>query len=440
MMDRLWPLGLLLAGILVARGAEDVRRTAAVTVVEEVLPSVVNIQTEVLVEKRDFFSDLFRDFYGFHFRHVRPEYSLGSGVFVDERGYIMTNAHVVQRASRIQVVLHDGRKYEAEFLGLDMPSDIALIRVRQDSDEVFPAIRFARPEDLLLGETVIAMGNPFGLGSSISKGILSSKNRRPEVEGEMLDMADWIQTDAAINPGNSGGPLVNLKGEMIGLNVAVYREGEGIGFAVPVHRITEALSGIFESGSGIWYGASVEPHGEDLVVSEVGPGSPAREGGLRVGDRIVSIQGASVDTLIDYFRMLAGLRDRTAEVVVRRGDGERSLRIRILSEEEYFNAELIRERTGLALHGITRDLRRYFRMQNPGGLIVSDVVPDSPAGAAGVLDGGVLVSLDGRRVTSVVQVAKIVDAFPAGETLSLRLRYRDGRGQLLTVFEEIVPD
>src|SRR5688500_17693623 len=227
-----------------AMPAPDVRRDAVVEAVERVMPSVVNIGMITLVERRDSFADLMRDFYEPYYRRRWPQeiYSLGSGVIIDEDGYVLTNVHVVDQATRIRVRLMDGREFDAERVAGVGRSDVALLKLVTNAQEKFRAIQFARDDDLLLGETVLALGNPFGLGGSVSRGILSSKSRRPVTENEPLDIMDWLQTDAAINPGNSGGPLVNLRGELIGINVAIYREGQGIGFAVPVKRIAAAMA------------------------------------------------------------------------------------------------------------------------------------------------------------------------------------------------------
>ena len=222
------------ASLSAAPGA-DVRRDATVNAIEQVLPSVVNIATENIIEYHDWYDELLRQFYGVR-PPVRKSLDLGSGVIIDEEGYVLTNFHVVRRANRIQVKLWDGREYEADRIVATTASDVALIKIRAKPGERFKAIKFAADDDLLLGETVIALGNPFGLGGSVTRGILSSKNRRPSTGEEPLGMEDWLQTDAAINPGNSGGPLVNLRGELIGLNVAVYRDehagerGIGVGF------------------------------------------------------------------------------------------------------------------------------------------------------------------------------------------------------------------
>src|SRR5207342_805516 len=164
-------------------------------------------------------------------------------------------------------------------------TDVALIKIRAKSGEKFTAVKFGADDDLLLGETVLALGNPFGLGGSVTKGILSSKSRRPPSETMPLDVPDWLQTDAAINPGNSGGPLVNLRGDLIGVNVAVYREGQGISFAIPVRRITAALAEMYspETLQSLWFGARVKPGQFPLTVASVQSESPAAKAGLRAG-------------------------------------------------------------------------------------------------------------------------------------------------------------
>jgi S1-C subfamily serine protease len=249
----------VLLALLPLRAAEpDARRDATVEAVKKVLPSVVNIATEEVVPIRDPMENLFREFFDPYYRGRQPntQFSLGSGVVIDEEGYIVTNFHVVGRARRVWVRLHDGREFEADKVAVSPSTDVALIRIRAKAGEKFAAIRFAADDDLLLGETVLALGNPFGLGGSVSKGILSSKTRRPPTDSEPMDLADWLQTDAAINPGNSGGPLVNLNGELIGINVAVLNQAQGIGFAIPVRRVSEKLGEIYSRN---WMGCGSAP-------------------------------------------------------------------------------------------------------------------------------------------------------------------------------------
>src|SRR3989442_4149076 len=280
----------LACGIAARLGAAelDIRRDVTVEAVQRAMPCVVNVATEEVVPIRDPLENLLRDFFNPYYRNRPPntQFSLGSGVIIDEEGFVLTNFHVVGRASRVWVKLSDGREYEADRLVGTGFTDLALVKIRAKEGEKFHAVTFAADDDLLLGETVLALGNPFGLGGSVTRGILSSKSRRPAKENETLDVMDWLQTDAAVNPGNSGGPLINLRGELIGINVAIYREGQGIGFAVPVKRVSAALAEMYspEVLGSLWFGARVRPGGTPLPVTAVQIESPAGKAGPRAGD------------------------------------------------------------------------------------------------------------------------------------------------------------
>ena len=300
--------------------AEDPRRNATVKAVEKVLPTIVNIQTEILVERGGYYNDLLWDFFGPYYRKrpTRSAYSLGSGVMIDDDGYVLTNAHVIRQADRIEVVLHDGRVFEAQAFAGDNDSDVALLKILSDKPEKFTAVQFAKPDDLLLGETVIALGNPFGLGSSISKGILSSKNRRPEVDGMPLEIADWLQTDAAINPGNSGGPLINAAGQVIGINTAIRTApGGGLSFAVPINLAKRIAQQIVSTGQASHPFIGVQlmnltpqlareinatnsacrvPELNGVLVKEVVKGTPAAAAGIRQCDLILKVENKPVQT------------------------------------------------------------------------------------------------------------------------------------------------
>ena len=437
-------LGLTFAiGLLVWRSPvqsqepENIRRDATVKAVEKVLPTIVNIQTEILVERRDFYNDLLWDFFGPYYRKspTRSPYSLGSGVIIDDAGYVLTNTHVIQRADRIEVVLQDGRKFEAQPFAGDEQSDVALLRILAEEGTEFPAVNFAQPDDLLLGETVIALGNPFGLGSSISKGILSSKNRRPEVEGMPLDVADWLQTDAAINPGNSGGPLINLNGDMIGLNVAVYKDAQGIGFAIPMKRVTEALGEIFmpEFLSGLWFGAQIDAGKEPLTVSAVQSGAPADDAGLRSGDRILAVNGTPVKNIIDYFNELtkSGAKHNVELSLLRNGSPHTAV-VQLKPEESHFNADLIRERTGMTLQPLTQELRTYFSLRGVYGFIVANVDPNSPASRARIQESFIITGFEGRPLQSITEAAKLIESVPGGQTITLRTLVHRQMGAILS--------
>ncbi|MFM8469493.1 MAG: trypsin-like peptidase domain-containing protein, partial [Limisphaerales bacterium] len=331
------------AALLLAARAQtaDVRRDAAVTAVERVMPSVVNIATTTVVDNTDPFFRWRAEFFGYRVRPQLEEVpsSVGSAVIMDESGYVLTNEHVVKGASRIWVKLMDGRELEAERVTGTTKTDVALLKIKAKEGEKFTPVRFAADDDLLLGETVITLGNPFGLGGSVSKGILSSKSRRPAREDSPLDVADWLQTDAAINPGNSGGPLINLRGELIGLNVAVYREGQGIGFAIPIKRVNEALSRYFtpEGTKAMGCGASVRSGASLLEVTAVEPASPADKGGLRVGDTVLQVAGKTPRNFIEFMRELnAAGTDKPVSLLIRRAGAQQTLAVRLTPERDFF--------------------------------------------------------------------------------------------------------
>lgn len=420
--------------------AEDgVRRDATVKAVEKVMPSVVNIRTEILVERRDFYYDLLWDFFGPYYRGRPAEstYSLGSGVIIHESGYVLTNAHVINRASRVEVILQDGTRYDAIPIAGMRSSDVALLKIQDEQPlPKFQPIEFASEGDLLLGETVLALGNPFGLGSSVSRGILSSKNRRPPMEDEPLEIEDWLQTDAAINPGNSGGPLINLDGEMIGLNVAVFKEGQGIGFAIPVKRVNDAIAEIMtpEVLDGLWFGAKVEGGHIPLVIHQVQEKSPAAEADLRVGDKILRLDGKPVQHVIDFYQHLSNSKgkDPVAFELDRNGDLIRS-KVQLQPESDFFNAQLITRRTGLTLQSITPQLARHLNLDSVQGAIVADLEEGSPADKAGIKTGFVIMALDQFRTDDLVELAKHVHGLKSGESIRVDLVVQRQVGRFITL-------
>ena len=369
--------GLLQAIFPLPAAESDARRDATVEAVKKVLPSVVNIATEEVIPIRDPMENLFREFFDPYYRHRQPntQFSLGSGVVIDEEGYIVTNFHVVGRARRVWVRLHDGREFEADKVAVSPSTDVALIRIRAAAGEKFKAIRFAADDDLLLGETVLALGNPFGLGGSVSKGILSSKTRRPPTENEPLDVADWLQTDAAINPGNSGGPLVNLNGELIGMNVAVLNQAQGIGFAIPVRRVSEKLGEIYSPElDGMWLGARVRPGSVPLQVAAVQVESPAGKAGLRAGDLILEVNGRTPRSFIELTSVLRAAKDqRDLNFSIQRGSDRRTATVRQVPEKSFFNAELIRKKIGASVQEVTPQSARSLGLARAEGLLITGI-------------------------------------------------------------------
>src|SRR4051812_16738376 len=400
-----------LLGLCSAAASEpDIRRDATVEAVQRIMPCVVNIATETVVPIRDPLENLFRDFFNPYYRN-RPadtQFSLGSGVIIDEEGFVLTNFHVVGRASRVWVKLANGKEYEADKMVGTSFTDVALVKIRAKDGEKFSAVKFAEDDDLLLGETVLALGNPFGLGGSVTRGILSSKSRRPPTENEPLDVMDWLQTDASINPGNSGGPLINLRGELIGINVAIYREAQGIGFAIPVKRIASAMAEIYspEELDSLWFGARLRPGTAPLQVMSVQNESPAGKAGLRAGDAILQVNGQPPRSFMEFIRQLRDIKDREDLVLtIQRGNEKRKVNLKLLPEKNFFNAELIRKKIGATLQEMTPDLAEGMGL-NMRGLLVSGVDRGSAAAEAELQRGMLITSMDGQSVTDIRTAAK----------------------------------
>jgi S1-C subfamily serine protease len=414
-------LGALSISVLALPGAQtaptletDIRRDATVAAVEEVMPSVVNIATETIIEYKDFYQSFFLDFFGRG--NIAPQrerrLSVGSGVIIDEEGYVLTNLHVVRRANRTQVKLWDGREYDAIPIVATEHSDVALLKIRAKPGEKFKAVKFGLADDLLLGETVLALGNPFGLGGTVTKGILSSKSRRPPSDELPLNVQDWLQTDAAINPGNSGGPLINLRGELIGLSVAVLREGQGIGFAIPVKMVSEALAGFFspEVTGSLWLGVHLKAVPNAIAVEFVQPGSPAEKGGLRVGDQIVAANGHAPGGVIHFNRLITDLPEHKFNLTVQRESERKNLSIIMMPFDE-----MIRQKTGLGLRELTKDETVRLGVQGGKGLIIDEIDINSPAEKGQLQRGYLLTEIDGQSVSGTFPIGNVLSSKQKGE-------------------------
>lgn len=427
-------LGCLLGTLPEARSQaadNDVRRDATVVAVEKVMPSVVNIATETIIQIRDPFEDFFRQFWGPYHRRQPPnsQYSLGSGVVIDEAGYLLTNDHVVRRADKIAVKFCTGTNvYSATVVASDPKSDVALLKLNPAPGEKFKAIQFAREDDLLLGETVLALGNPFGLGGSVTRGILSSKSRVLPKEGEPLDIPNWLQTDAPINLGNSGGPLVNVRAELIGINVAVLNEFEGqraqgIGFAIPIRRVLEALSDIFptEFVKTYWFGARVKVGTTPLVITAVQPQSPAGKAGLKAGDAIIQVNGKAPKSFIDFADLLAAGAGSDVKLALQRGTAQKEIAVRLVPENTVFNAGLIRDRLGLNLEELAPQVAARYGVGPSEGFLVTGVEENSEAATAGLQRNMLVTGMDGRQPGNLCAAAKLLYPKKKGDRVQLDL-------------------
>jgi S1-C subfamily serine protease len=255
----------------------------------------------------------------------------------------------------------------------------------------------------------LALGNPFGLGGSVTKGILSSKTRRPATGNEPLNVNDWLQTDAAINPGNSGGPLINIRGELIGLNVAVFREGQGIGFAIPVKQVSEALAGFFspEVSHSLWFGARLKQGSPPLTVAAVQPDSPAAKAGLREGDKLVEVNGKTAGGLIDFNRKICASPEHKASLLVQRGD-ERPTSLTV-SMVPF--TDMIRRKLGISVREITQADSTRTGFQPGKGLLIESVEKGSPGESAELQPGFLITAVDGETTG---------DLMTAGNELSVK--------------------
>jgi S1-C subfamily serine protease len=326
----------------------------------------------------------------------------------------------------VQVQLWDGREYEAEILLWMNQKDLALLKiVRRPGDAPFRPIAMALDDDLLLGETVIAVGNPFGLGGSVSRGILSSKNRRPDSGGQKLAFPDWLQTDADINPGNSGGALINLRGELIGINVATYspNQAKGTGFAIPVKQISSALSDFFtlEWSGKLWLGARFRGIPLPVTVREVQNGSPADRAGLRVGQQVLEVNGKPVASLAGLNHLVAASGLSRPTLTVLENGKRRTLTLELVPLLD-LNRELISRRIGLAVTPITEAQAAAYGLSAREGLLIGDVEKNSPAAAAQLQAGMVVTSLNGFSVADLANISNVLGNARPGEPVQLTVK------------------
>lgn len=328
----LWAVGMVVMPSI-AFSADDLRETPVVKAVRKVGPAVVNIRSEVATDRsvspfapftgNPFFDNFFRDFFENQPQRPMDRSSLGSGVIVDgKRGYILTNAHVIEKAGKISVGLMDERELDAKIVGIDSNSDLAVLQIVSQSP--LPAIEMGSSDDLMIGETVIAIGNPFGFSHTVTTGVISALGRSIRTEETVYH--DFIQTDASINPGNSGGPLLNIRGELIGINTAIYAKAQGIGFAIPIQKAKRIMNDLIRYGEVVqpWIGirvqgidtqtaaylkqsATVDPsRSTSVLVRDVESESPAAAAGVQPGDLVLEIGGKAMKSVEEYRAALQG--------------------------------------------------------------------------------------------------------------------------------------
>jgi serine protease Do len=401
-------------------------------------PGVVNIQTSKKIRgaamprsfEEFFFGGPFGE--GFEEREVP---SLGSGFVISSDGYIVTNAHVIEDVESIKVMLEDGRELDAKVVGRDAKTDIALIRV--ESDKPLFALPLGDSDRVRPGEWVVAIGNPFGLEHTVTAGIVSAKHR---VIGQG-SYDDYIQTDAAINPGNSGGPLLNLKGEVIGINTAIRPAANTIGFAVPINMAKGILPQLRTEGHVTrgWIGVVIQKITPEIskhleitedkgaLVSKVMPGGPADEAGIKRYDVILSFDGKKIDEMNDLPRIVAATPvGKKVKVVVLRDGKENTVKIGVAAMEEPKEATVAAAEKGsaaqfgLLVQNLTPEIAKNLGMDEDHGVVITGVAPGSPAANAGLRREDVILEVDKSEIRSVADLEKSLGESEEGALLLIR--------------------
>jgi Do/DeqQ family serine protease len=436
MISRVFVAGLFVILAAAPGVAQDVRvpssageiRLSFAPVVKRVVPSVVNVYAARVVENHvPMFDDpIFRRFFGGGREQVQR--SLGSGVIVDPSGLVMTNHHVIENADQIKVSLADKREFEADIVLKDQHADLAVLRIK-DAHETFAAIDLGDSDALQVGDVVMALGNPFGVGQTVTHGIVSAVAR---TQVGVTDYQFFIQTDAAINPGNSGGALVDLSGKLVGINTAIFsRSGgsQGIGFAIPVNMVKGVIASA-QGGSAVvrrpWLGAKLQPVTQEIadslslkrpagaLVSSVAPRSPAARAGMKVGDLVVSVDGQDVDdsNAFDY-RFATKPLGGQAVVGVMRGGREVKLAVGLETLPDTPRDEaVIKTRSpflGAKIANLSPALAEELRLDiDAKGVVVTDVENGSTADSFGLQKGDIVLVVNNVRIDTTHDLVNVI--------------------------------
>lgn len=433
-----------------------------VELAKEMKPIAVNISTSKTIKRKTFRpfpspfgdEDPFRDFFGDDFferffGQMPKEYkqrSLGSGFIIDEDGYILTNNHVVEGADEIKVRLSDKHEFDAKIVGRDPKTDIALIKIK--SSHGLPIARLGDSDKLEVGEWVMAIGNPFGLEQTVTVGIVSAKGR--VIGSGPYD--DFIQTDASINPGNSGGPLINVRGEVIGINTAIIAGGQGIGFAIPINMAKNIIGQLKEKGKVTrgWLGVTVQTvtpelaksfglkEGKGALVADVTKGSPADVAGIEQGDVIIEFNGKEIEEMNALPRLVAETPvGKKVKVVVIRNGARKELTVKVgeLTEEreEMQLAERETDKLGLVVSNITSEIAERLNVKVGSGVVVTEVEEGSPADEAGIRRGDIIKEVNKTPVKNVKEYNLAIKKALKDENILLLIKR--GRNSLYVIIK-----
>ncbi|MEJ2286325.1 MAG: DegQ family serine endoprotease [Desulfobacterales bacterium] len=427
--------------------------TSFADLADKVKGSVVNISTTQVVEGNPLlpfmepgspFGDFFghnipKEFFGNNPHPKMKTHALGSGFVISKEGLILTNNHVVEKATEIKIKLQNGQEYDAKLVGRDPKTDLALVQVAPDNDFPEPAV-LGDSDSLRVGDWVMAVGNPFGLGHTVTTGIISAKSR--VLGAGPYD--DFLQTDAAINPGNSGGPLFNMQGQVIGVNTAIIAQGQGIGFAIPVNMATELLPQL-KTGRIVrgWLGVMIQDitpelaksfglkSAEGVLISDVVKGSPAEKGGLLRGDIIQRIDGKEIENAHKLSQLVAGTVPGTSiEIDLLRNNKAETLSLKLGTMPEEGQKIISQQKGsdwGMMVQELTPQLARQLGLK-PGttGVVISDIAAGSPAAEAGLRTGDLIKEVNRKVVNNLNDYQQALRQVKTGENLLLLVRRAGG--------------
>jgi serine protease Do len=420
--------------------------------VRKIKPAVVNISSTKVIRVRPTpfrgygGQDPFEDFFGRYFGapQEHSQNSLGSGFIINKDGTILTNNHVVQNADEIVVKLSDGQKFEAKVVGNDPKTDIAVIRIQGGKGD-FPTVPLGDSNHLDVGEWVVAVGNPFGLGQTVTAGIVSAKGR--VIGAGPYD--DFIQTDASINPGNSGGPLFNLNGEVVGINTAIIASGQGIGFAIPVDMAKSLVPQLIQKGkvSRGYLGVGIQDITPELaksfglstengaLVANVYPGGPAEKAGIQAGDVVVAYDGKPIESSHDLPLMVTQTPiGSTAKIeVIRKGD-KKTYAIQVgeleQAEQQIAQAEKTSSELGLAVRELMPEEAQELGLKGQKGVLVMKVAPGSQAEWVGIRTGDVILEVNNAPINNLGDYGNTIRKIRSGEIVRIFVK----RGGMSTFY------
>lgn len=415
-------------------------------VVEEIMPTVIAVYSEQTIRVRrpsfGFDDEFFRRFFGDFYAPQQPQYDeyrregLGSGVIVSENGYILTNNHVITEADDIKVVAN-GKNYEAKLVGGDKKTDIAILKI--EPEEPLKPAKLGDSDKVRIGQWVLAIGHPFNLDHTVTAGIISAKGRS---RIGITDYEDFLQTDAAINPGNSGGALVNLSGEVIGINTAIVsRTGSysGVGFAIPINLAKAVMAQLIEHGRVVrgWLGISIQDIDPNImeamgidketkgaIVSQVLPDSPAEKAGISQGDVITAIDGKKITNSSELRNTIATTPPGTRITLsVIRNGSQREIKAtlgELPGEEAFASAPSAKEQAGdLGIKVAPASREQLARYGYNKGLLVTEVISNSPAEKAGVLKGDLVFEVNRLAVGTAIEFRNQVQKTQSGKPVLL---------------------